>query len=67
MMHMKAGEKGHMETVEVTKHNADGKITDHWSFMSMADMMKMMPQQENMGNMNNMGNPKDSTGKMKSK
>ena len=46
MMHMKAGDKGQMETVEVTKHNADGKITDHWSFVSMNDMMKMMP---NMG------------------
>jgi predicted SnoaL-like aldol condensation-catalyzing enzyme len=48
MMNMKAGEKGHMETIEVTKHNADGKITDHWSFISMNDMMKMMPQ-GNMG------------------
>ena len=47
MMHMKAGDKGQMETIEVTKHNADGKITDHWSFVSMNDMMKMMP---NMGN-----------------
>jgi len=51
MMHMKAGDKGQMETIEVTKHNADGKITDHWSFMSMNDMMKMMPQ----GSMGNMG------------
>ena len=46
MMGMKAGEKGNMESVEVCKHNADGKITDHWSFASMADMMKMMPQQQ---------------------
>ena len=44
MMMMKAGQKGNMETIEVCKHAADGKITDHWSFMSMADMMKMMPQ-----------------------
>ena len=50
MMHLKAGDKGHMESIEVTKHNADGKITDHWSFMSMNDMMKMMPQ-SNMGTM----------------
>jgi hypothetical protein len=34
-----------MESIEVCKHNADGKITEHWSFASMADMMKMMPQQ----------------------
>jgi hypothetical protein len=50
-MHLKAGEKGQMESIEVTKHNADGKITDHWSFISMTDMMKMMPQ----GSMGNMG------------
>ena len=44
MMGMKAGQKGDMQTVEVCKHGADGKITDHWGFMSMADMQKMMPQ-----------------------
>ncbi|HEX6169834.1 MAG TPA: ester cyclase [Chitinophagaceae bacterium] len=44
MMKMKAGDKGNMESVEVCKHGADGKITDHWGFLSMADMMKMMPQ-----------------------
>jgi len=46
MMRMKAGDHGNMESIEVCKHNADGKITDHWSFISMADMMKMMPQQQ---------------------
>src|SRR6185369_13850337 len=35
MMHLKAGDKGDMESIEVTKHNGDGKITDHWGFMSM--------------------------------
>jgi len=44
MMGMKAGQHGDMQTIEVCKHGADGKITDHWSFMSMADMMKMMPK-----------------------
>jgi hypothetical protein len=44
MMGMKAGQKGNMESIEVCKHGADGKITDHWSFVSMADMMKMMPK-----------------------
>jgi len=42
MMGMKAGEHGTAESIEVSKHNADGKITEHWSFMSMNDMMKMM-------------------------
>ena len=42
MMGMKAGERGTAESIEVSKHNADGKITEHWSFMSMNDMMKMM-------------------------
>lgn len=44
MMKMKAGDKGNMESVEVCKHGADGKITDHWGFMSMGDAMKMMQQ-----------------------
>lgn len=44
MMGMKAGQQGDMQTVEVCKHGADGKITDHWGFMSMADMMRMMPK-----------------------
>jgi len=48
-MHLKPGDKGEMESIEVTKHNADGKITDHWSFMSMNDVMKMMPNMGNMG------------------
>jgi predicted SnoaL-like aldol condensation-catalyzing enzyme len=42
MMGLKAGEPGTAESIEVCKHNADGKITEHWSFMSMNDMMKMM-------------------------
>jgi predicted SnoaL-like aldol condensation-catalyzing enzyme len=32
-----------MSTVEIVKFNKDGKATDHWSFISMGDMMKMMP------------------------
>ncbi len=52
MMHMKAGDHGNMESVEVTKHNADGKIAEHWGFMSMSEMMKMMPPGSmDMGNM----------------
>ncbi len=43
-MGMKAGQHGEMQSIEVCKHGADGKITDHWGFMSMADMMKMMPK-----------------------
>jgi hypothetical protein len=63
MMHLKAGEHGNMESVEVTKHNADGKITEHWGFMSMGDVMKMMPPGSmDMGNM-----PKDGTNKMQKK
>jgi predicted SnoaL-like aldol condensation-catalyzing enzyme len=48
MMGMKAGDHGNMETIEVCKHNADGKITEHWSFMSMGDMMKMMQKSQPM-------------------
>lgn len=55
MMGVKAGQHVELQTVEVCKHGADGKITEHWSFMSMADMMKMMPQATQM--------PKDTSGK----
>ena len=44
MMGMKAGQQGDIQTVEVFKHGADGKITDHWAFMSVNDVMKMMPK-----------------------
>ena len=47
MMGLKAGETGHIESVEVCKHGADGKITDHWTFMGMADAMKMMQAPKN--------------------
>jgi SnoaL-like protein len=57
-MGMKAGSKMSMDAIEVSKFNADGKLTDHWSFISVNDMMKMMPQ----GNMGNMGTD---TSKMK--
>ena len=60
MMNLKAGQRGNMETIEVTKHNADGKITDHWGFASISDMMKNMPQ-PTMSQMNNMSD----TSKMK--
>ena len=48
MMGLKAGEKGNMESIEVCKHNADGKITEHWGFISMGDMMKMMQKSQPM-------------------
>lgn len=45
-MGMKAGQKMSAEAIEVSKFNADGKITDHWSFISSGDMMKMMQQMQ---------------------
>ena len=49
-MGMKAGTKQNADAIEVSKFNSDGKITDHWSFISMNDMMKMMQMpQGNMG------------------
>jgi len=49
-MGMKAGQKMSMDAIEVSKFNSDGKVTDHWSFISTNDMMKMMPMpQGNMG------------------
>ena|SRR5213075_2641508 len=48
-MGMKAGSKMNMDAIEVSKFNSEGKITDHWSFISMNDMMKMMQMPQ--GNM----------------
>ena len=44
-MGMKAGSKNSFDVIEVSKFNADSKVTDHWSFINANDMMKMMPQQ----------------------
>jgi predicted ester cyclase len=40
-MGYKVGDKVDMSTIELSKFK-DGKATEHWSFASMADMMKMM-------------------------
>jgi predicted ester cyclase len=37
-----AGTHFDMTSVEVIKFNSEGKATDHWGYMSMADAMKMM-------------------------
>jgi SnoaL-like polyketide cyclase. len=37
-----AGTHFDMTSVEVIKFNAEGKATDHWGYVSMADAMKMM-------------------------
>jgi predicted SnoaL-like aldol condensation-catalyzing enzyme len=39
---MKKGQSYSSDAVEVTKFNSEGKATEHWTFMTMADMMKMM-------------------------
>jgi ketosteroid isomerase-like protein len=62
-MMMKAGEHHTMDAIHVTKHNADGKITDHWGFIGMNDAMKMMADMSK-----SMGSgmmPMDTTGKSK--
>ena len=52
-----------LNMIEVSKFNADSKVTDHWSFMDMNDMMKMMPPaaMNDSSSMNKM----DSAGKKK--
>jgi len=47
-----AGTHFDMTSVQVAKFNSDGKATDHWEYMTAADMMKMMGG-EHMGNMEN--------------
>jgi len=43
MMNLKAGESATMESIEVTKYNSEGKVTDHWGFLNMNELSKMMP------------------------
>ncbi|HET9823924.1 MAG TPA: nuclear transport factor 2 family protein, partial [Chitinophagaceae bacterium] len=50
-MGMKAGTKMNTDAIEVSKFNSDGKVTDHWSFISSNDMMRMMQMAQGMGNM----------------
>jgi predicted SnoaL-like aldol condensation-catalyzing enzyme len=61
-MGMKPGDYS-FNVIEVSKFNADSKVTEHWSFMDVNDMMKMMPQAPTNGGatMNKM----DSSGKQK--
>lgn len=44
-----AGTHFDMTSVEVVKFNSEGKATEHWSYMTMADAMKMMGGENNMG------------------
>lgn len=39
---MKAGQPYHSDAIEVTRFNSEGKATEHWEFVTMADAMKMM-------------------------
>ncbi len=57
-MGMKAGEKSTADAIEVSKMK-DGKVSEHWSFISYTDMMKMM--QSSMPPMDNSMGGKDTT------
>lgn len=50
---MKKGQPSTFNSLEVSKYK-DSKVTDHWSFMSMAEMMKMMGGMSGGHDMNNM-------------
>jgi predicted ester cyclase len=52
-----AGTHFDMTSVEVVKFNSDGKATEHWGYVSMADAMKMTGG----GNMGSMGGKMDSS------
>jgi len=41
-MGMKPGSYSY-NAIEVSKFNAESKVTEHWSFIDVNDMMKMMP------------------------
>lgn len=49
-----AGTHFDMNSVEVVKFDKDGKATDHWGYVQMADAMKMMGGGANMENMGKM-------------
>jgi SnoaL-like protein len=70
-MHMKTGEHHTMNAVHITKHNADSKISDHWEFLGMSDVMSMMMPAGNMMGNEKMGGEKmekdTSMNKMKKK
>lgn len=59
---MKKGVENTYNSIEVNKYK-DGKIIEHWSFMSMADMMKMMSGGGQMPADNTQMPPKDTTSK----
>lgn len=61
---MKKGQTSTYNSIEVSKYK-NGKITDHWSFMSPADMMKMMGGASQMppADHKDATPPKDSTNK----
>ena len=40
---MKKGQTFHSQSIEVTKFSAANQATEHWTFMTMEEMMKMMP------------------------
>lgn len=61
-MGMKPGDYS-FNMIEVSKFNADSKVTEHWSFMDVNDMMKMMPQPPMNGDTST--NKMDTTGKHK--
>ena len=46
-MGMKAGSKNTFDAIEVSKFK-DGKITEHWTFLSTTDLPKMMSAMSNM-------------------
>ena len=39
---MKTGQAYNTSAIEVTRFNNDGKATEHWEFVTMADAAKMM-------------------------
>jgi predicted SnoaL-like aldol condensation-catalyzing enzyme len=62
-MGMKAGQKGNADAIEVSKMQ-DGKVKEHWSFISYTDMMKMMSSQPPAMDNKMMDSKKDTTKKM---
>jgi len=54
-----AGTHFDMNAVEVAKFGSDGKVTEHWEYIRMADAAKMMGGNMNMENMKMEGMKKD--------
>jgi len=62
-MGLKKGDKFETTAIELAKFNNDSKVTEHWTFMEMGEVMKMMGTPAQMPKDSSNGAKPDSTNK----